>query len=48
MPIERELQSRHVRELRLAGLGWRARTDLAEGLAQMYRWYSNGKVDVAA
>jgi GDP-L-fucose synthase len=33
---------------RLAGLGWRARTDLAEGLAQMYRWYSNGKVDVAA
>jgi len=33
---------------RLAALGWRARTDLAEGLARMYRWYSNGKVDVAA
>jgi GDP-L-fucose synthase len=33
---------------RLARLGWRARTDLAEGLAQMYRWYSNRKVDVAA
>ena len=33
---------------RLAELGWRARTDLAEGLAQMYRWYSNRKVDVAA
>jgi GDP-L-fucose synthase len=33
---------------RLAGLGWRARTELAEGLAQMYRWYSNRKVDVAA
>ena len=33
---------------RLASLGWRARTDLAEGLAQMYRWYSNRKVDVAA
>ena len=33
---------------RLAGLGWRTRTDLAEGLAQMYRWYSNGKVEVAA
>lgn len=33
---------------RLAGLGWHARTELAEGLARMYRWYSNGKVDAAA
>jgi len=33
---------------RLAKLGWRARTDLADGLAQMYRWYSKRKVDVAA
>ncbi len=33
---------------RLAALGWQARTELAEGLARMYRWYSNGKVDVAA
>jgi GDP-L-fucose synthase len=33
---------------RLAKLGWRARTDLADGLAHMYRWYSKRKVDVAA
>ena len=33
---------------RLAGLGWQARTELAAGLDRMYRWYSNGKVDVAA
>ena len=33
---------------RLAALGWRARTPLAEGLDEMYRWYSKHKVDVAA
>jgi len=33
---------------RLAALGWKARTALADGLAAMYRWYCNHKVDVAA
>ena len=33
---------------RLAALGWKARTPLADGLAAMYRWYCNHKVDVAA
>lgn len=33
---------------RLAGLGWRARTKLADGLGEMYRWYCKHKVDVAA
>jgi len=33
---------------RLAALGWRPRTALADGLADMYRWYCNHKVDVAA
>jgi GDP-L-fucose synthase len=33
---------------RLATLGGRARTPLAEGLAEMYRWYGKHKVDVAA
>ena len=33
---------------RLAGLGWRARTPLADGLGEMYRWYCKQKVDVAA
>jgi len=33
---------------RLAALGWRASTDLADGLAEMYRWYSNQKVSAAA
>ena len=33
---------------RLAALGWRARTPLAEGLDAMYRWYCKHKVDVAA
>jgi GDP-L-fucose synthase len=33
---------------RLAALGWRARTPLADGLDAMYRWYSKHKVDVAA
>ena len=33
---------------RLAALGWQASTDLADGLAQMYRWYSNRRVHVAA
>jgi GDP-L-fucose synthase len=33
---------------RLAGLGWRARTPLADGLSEMYRWYCKHKVDVAA
>jgi GDP-L-fucose synthase len=32
---------------RLAGLGWRARTPLADGLGEMYRWYCKHKVDVA-
>ena len=33
---------------RLAALGWRARTPLADGLGAMYRWYCKHKVDVAA
>jgi GDP-L-fucose synthase len=33
---------------RLASLGWRARTPLADGLDAMYRWYRKHKVDVAA
>jgi GDP-L-fucose synthase len=33
---------------RLAALGWRARTPLAEGLDAMYRWYRQHKIDVAA
>ena len=33
---------------RLASLGWRARTPLADGLGEMYRWYCKQKVDVAA
>ena len=33
---------------RLAALGWRARTPLADGLGEMYRWYCKHKVDVAA
>ncbi|MCW5734328.1 MAG: GDP-L-fucose synthase [Enhydrobacter sp.] len=33
---------------RLARLGWRARTPLADGLGEMYRWYCKHKVDVAA
>jgi GDP-L-fucose synthase len=33
---------------RLAALGWKARTPLADGLDAMYRWYCTHKVDVAA
>jgi GDP-L-fucose synthase len=33
---------------RLAALGWRARTDLADGLTEMYRWYCGNKAAVAA
>jgi GDP-L-fucose synthase len=33
---------------RLAALGWRASTDLADGLRQMYRWYCNHKINAAA
>jgi GDP-L-fucose synthase len=33
---------------RLAALGWKARTPLADGLDAMYRWYCKHKVDVAA
>ncbi len=33
---------------RLAALGWRASTNLADGLGQMYRWYCNSKVNAAA
>jgi GDP-L-fucose synthase len=33
---------------RLAALGWRARTPLADGLDAMYRWYRQHKIDVAA
>jgi len=33
---------------RLAALGWRARTPLADGLGEMYRWYRKHKIDVAA
>lgn len=33
---------------KLAALGWRASTQLADGLAQMYRWYCNDKIHAAA
>lgn len=33
---------------RLAALGWGASTQLADGLAQMYRWYCNDKMNAAA
>ena len=33
---------------RLAALGWKASTPLADGLDAMYRWYCKHKVDVAA
>jgi GDP-L-fucose synthase len=33
---------------RLAALGWKARTSLADGLDAMYQWYCKHKVDVAA
>jgi GDP-L-fucose synthase len=33
---------------RLAALGWHGATDLAEGLARMYRWYRSHKVNAAA
>ena len=33
---------------RLAALGWRASTDLADGLRQMYQWYCNNKASAAA
>jgi GDP-L-fucose synthase len=33
---------------RLAALGWRASTPLADGLDAMYRWYRQHKIDVAA
>ena len=33
---------------RLAALGWRASTELADGLGQMYQWYCNNKVNAAA
>ena len=33
---------------KLASLGWRASTQLADGLAQMYRWYCNDKIHAAA
>ena len=33
---------------RLAALGWRARTPLADGLGAMYRWYCKQRVDAAA
>jgi GDP-L-fucose synthase len=33
---------------RLTVLGWKASTNLADGLDRMYRWYANHKVDVAA
>ena len=33
---------------RLAALGWRASTELADGLSGMYRWYCNHKVNAAA
>jgi len=33
---------------RLTALGWRGGRDLAEGLGEMYRWYVNRRVDVAA
>jgi GDP-L-fucose synthase len=32
---------------RLLALGWQARTELADGLAQMYRWYSGSKAGSA-
>ena len=33
---------------RLAALGWRASTDLEDGLRQMYQWYCNNKTSAAA
>ncbi len=33
---------------RLTALGWRASTELADGLAHMYQWYCNNKVNAAA
>jgi GDP-L-fucose synthase len=33
---------------RLAALGWRASTELADGLRHMYQWYCNSKVNAAA
>jgi GDP-L-fucose synthase len=33
---------------KLAALGWRASTQLADGLAQMYRWYCNDRIHAAA
>lgn len=33
---------------KLAALGWRASTHLADGLAQMYRWYCNDRIHAAA
>jgi GDP-L-fucose synthase len=39
---------RQLDNARLAALGWRASTDLADGLAQMYQWYCNNKVNAAA
>jgi GDP-L-fucose synthase len=33
---------------RLAAMGWRPRTDLADGLGAMYRWYANSKLEAAA
>ena len=33
---------------RLAALGWHASTELADGLAHMYQWYCNNKVNAAA
>ncbi len=33
---------------RLSALGWHARTELADGLSQMYRWYSGNKAVAAA
>ncbi len=33
---------------RLAAMGWRPRTDLADGLGAMYRWYCDSKLDAAA
>ncbi|HZQ01787.1 MAG TPA: GDP-L-fucose synthase [Reyranella sp.] len=33
---------------RLAALGWHSRTELADGLAEMYRWYCSNKAAVTA
>lgn len=33
---------------RLAAMGWRRRTELADGLGAMYRWYCGSKVDAVA